>query len=269
MCGIVGCLALALEADPDQNWVHTATERITHRGPDDEGFYSDPDVALGFRRLAIIDLLPAATSRCGPLTAATGWSTTVRSTTTSSWPGTAAAGRGPAPDLGLRGAAGDVRPGGQGSGSPAARHVRVRDLGHVDPGAVLRPGPVRDQAVLLPEDPPPDHARLAGAGSSRRGCPAAARPPAAPRGTPARPAGTRPAGRPGSAPRRRAVAGRAVRAGNPGGTAGVRRPPTGRPGPAGWDRAALGSPAPGRPGRWRHRPAAPVRFGTQVPGQSR
>ena len=58
MCGIVGCLALALEADPDQNWVHTATERITHRGPDDEGFYTDPDVALGFRRLAIIDLSP-------------------------------------------------------------------------------------------------------------------------------------------------------------------------------------------------------------------
>ena len=58
MCGIVGCLALALEADPDQDWVHAATERITHRGPDDEGFYSDPDVALGFRRLAIIDLSP-------------------------------------------------------------------------------------------------------------------------------------------------------------------------------------------------------------------
>ncbi|HWG60314.1 MAG TPA: asparagine synthetase B [Streptosporangiaceae bacterium] len=58
MCGIVGCLALALEADPDQNWVHAATERITHRGPDDEGFYSDPDVALGYKRLAIIDLSP-------------------------------------------------------------------------------------------------------------------------------------------------------------------------------------------------------------------
>jgi asparagine synthase (glutamine-hydrolysing) len=58
MCGIVGCLALALEADPDQDWVHAATERITHRGPDDEGFYADPDVALGFRRLAIIDLSP-------------------------------------------------------------------------------------------------------------------------------------------------------------------------------------------------------------------
>jgi asparagine synthase (glutamine-hydrolysing) len=58
MCGIVGCLALTLEADPDQGWVQTATERISHRGPDDEGFYTDPDVALGFRRLAIIDLSP-------------------------------------------------------------------------------------------------------------------------------------------------------------------------------------------------------------------
>ena len=58
MCGIVGCLALALEADPDQGWVQTATERISHRGPDDEGFYTDADVALGFRRLAIIDLSP-------------------------------------------------------------------------------------------------------------------------------------------------------------------------------------------------------------------
>ncbi|HTT53268.1 MAG TPA: asparagine synthetase B [Streptosporangiaceae bacterium] len=58
MCGIVGCLALALEADPDQSWVQAATERITHRGPDDEGFYTDPDLALGFRRLAIIDLSP-------------------------------------------------------------------------------------------------------------------------------------------------------------------------------------------------------------------
>ena len=56
MCGIVGCLALASDADPDQAWVAAATQRIAHRGPDDEGFYSDHDVALGFSRLAIIDL---------------------------------------------------------------------------------------------------------------------------------------------------------------------------------------------------------------------
>ena len=58
MCGIAGCLALALEADPDHKWVTAATGRIAHRGPDDEGFYSDPDVSLGFQRLAIIDLSP-------------------------------------------------------------------------------------------------------------------------------------------------------------------------------------------------------------------
>ena len=59
MCGIVGCLALALEAEPDPSWVATATQRISHRGPDDEGFYSDNDVALGYKRLAIIDLSQA------------------------------------------------------------------------------------------------------------------------------------------------------------------------------------------------------------------
>ncbi|HUZ38127.1 MAG TPA: asparagine synthase-related protein [Streptosporangiaceae bacterium] len=59
MCGIVGCLALALEADPDQTWVAAATQRISHRGPDDEGFYHDHDVALGYKRLAIIDLSAA------------------------------------------------------------------------------------------------------------------------------------------------------------------------------------------------------------------
>jgi asparagine synthase (glutamine-hydrolysing) len=58
MCGIAGCLALAMEETPDKTWVSGATERITHRGPDDEGFYADPDVALGYKRLAIIDLSP-------------------------------------------------------------------------------------------------------------------------------------------------------------------------------------------------------------------
>ncbi len=56
MCGIAGCLALAIDADPDQAWVANATQRIAHRGPDDEGFYRDNDVALGYKRLAIIDL---------------------------------------------------------------------------------------------------------------------------------------------------------------------------------------------------------------------
>ena len=56
MCGIAGCLALALEADPDQAWLTRALDRIHHRGPDDDGVYTDPDVVLGFRRLSILDL---------------------------------------------------------------------------------------------------------------------------------------------------------------------------------------------------------------------
>src|SRR6516225_2357735 len=56
MCGIAGCLALALEAEPDQAWLTRALDRICHRGPDDDGVYTDLDVALGFRRLSILDL---------------------------------------------------------------------------------------------------------------------------------------------------------------------------------------------------------------------
>jgi asparagine synthase (glutamine-hydrolysing) len=59
MCGIAGCLALALDADPDQAWLTRALDRISHRGPDDDGVYADADVALGFRRLAILDLSQA------------------------------------------------------------------------------------------------------------------------------------------------------------------------------------------------------------------
>jgi asparagine synthase (glutamine-hydrolysing) len=94
MCGIAGCLALASDggaagerggvgppvanpvanpvasdvtsdlanaatsdgAGPDADWVRRATARQVHRGPDDDGYFTDPDLALGFRRLAVIDL---------------------------------------------------------------------------------------------------------------------------------------------------------------------------------------------------------------------
>jgi asparagine synthase (glutamine-hydrolysing) len=59
MGGMTGCLALADGAGPDTEWVGRAALRIAHRGPDDEGFFSDPDLALAFRRLAIIDTSPA------------------------------------------------------------------------------------------------------------------------------------------------------------------------------------------------------------------
>src|SRR5580693_6640340 len=61
MGGITGCLALADGAGPDPEWVGRAAMRIAHRGPDDEGFFADPDLALGFRRLPVID--PSADGR--------------------------------------------------------------------------------------------------------------------------------------------------------------------------------------------------------------
>jgi asparagine synthase (glutamine-hydrolysing) len=55
MGGMTGCLALADGAGPDTEWVTRAALRIAHRGPDDEGYFADSDVALAFRRLAVID----------------------------------------------------------------------------------------------------------------------------------------------------------------------------------------------------------------------
>jgi len=60
MGGMTGCLALADGAGPDTEWVGRAVLRVAHRGPDDEGFFADPDLALAFKRLAVIDLSPGA-----------------------------------------------------------------------------------------------------------------------------------------------------------------------------------------------------------------
>ena len=51
MCGIAGIIS------PNKNDVRTKmTEVMTHRGPDEEGFYHDEVISLGQRRLRIIDL---------------------------------------------------------------------------------------------------------------------------------------------------------------------------------------------------------------------
>ena len=55
MSGIAGCLALAEGTRPDADWVARATRRMAYRGPDDDGVFNDADVALGARRLAIMD----------------------------------------------------------------------------------------------------------------------------------------------------------------------------------------------------------------------
>ena len=53
MCGIAGFIN---KKDNKQKIIKGMTDKIIHRGPDAEGFYIDDDIALGHRRLSIIDL---------------------------------------------------------------------------------------------------------------------------------------------------------------------------------------------------------------------
>ena len=61
MCGIAGfvepsTLASPLGLEASGALVHRMCDVIRHRGPDDEGVWVDERVALGMRRLSIIDL---------------------------------------------------------------------------------------------------------------------------------------------------------------------------------------------------------------------
>jgi asparagine synthase (glutamine-hydrolysing) len=56
MCGISGWFDYTGKRPPDKALVHAMTDAIRHRGPDGEGFHFEPGLALGHRRLAIIDL---------------------------------------------------------------------------------------------------------------------------------------------------------------------------------------------------------------------
>ena len=58
MCGFVGCIyhqPQEIELDID-NLITDMNSMITHRGPDDEGYYFDDHINFAFRRLSIIDL---------------------------------------------------------------------------------------------------------------------------------------------------------------------------------------------------------------------
>jgi asparagine synthase (glutamine-hydrolysing) len=59
MCGIAGWINLdksRSSQDHTEAVLHSMCERIVHRGPDSEGLWLDDQVALGMRRLSIIDL---------------------------------------------------------------------------------------------------------------------------------------------------------------------------------------------------------------------
>lgn len=57
MCGIIGVFQLDDNPERQENGVRAGMGKMRLRGPDAEGFYSGPGVALGHKRLAIIDLV--------------------------------------------------------------------------------------------------------------------------------------------------------------------------------------------------------------------
>src|SRR4051794_39154786 len=59
MCAISGKYYIRNDRDVDPRVVQAMTDIMSHRGPDDFGFYRGKCVALGHRRLSILDLSPA------------------------------------------------------------------------------------------------------------------------------------------------------------------------------------------------------------------
>jgi asparagine synthase (glutamine-hydrolysing) len=58
MCGICGIVSTDRAAVIEQAVIRRMCDTLAHRGPDDHGVYLAPGVALGHRRLSIIDLRP-------------------------------------------------------------------------------------------------------------------------------------------------------------------------------------------------------------------
>src|SRR3989442_500054 len=56
MCGIVGLYRWGHAGVPVGVRLKEMCDAIVHRGPDDEGFYTDDEIGLGMRRLSIIDV---------------------------------------------------------------------------------------------------------------------------------------------------------------------------------------------------------------------
>jgi asparagine synthase (glutamine-hydrolysing) len=56
MCGVVGLFHPESPRAPDGALLRRMADALRHRGPDGEGFHVEPGLALGHRRLAIIDL---------------------------------------------------------------------------------------------------------------------------------------------------------------------------------------------------------------------
>lgn len=58
MCGFIGCIHehAKEQNETEKQLLKQMNDLIIHRGPDDEGFFSDEHIRFGFRRLSIIDI---------------------------------------------------------------------------------------------------------------------------------------------------------------------------------------------------------------------
>ena len=57
MCSILGLIDFSFTDQSKNEKIFAVNRLLKHRGPDDEGYYSDKLVALAFNRLSIIDLI--------------------------------------------------------------------------------------------------------------------------------------------------------------------------------------------------------------------
>ena len=55
MCGFVGFVRNGWDGDRTAA-IRAMADQIRHRGPDQDDYYVDDEIAMGFRRLSIIDL---------------------------------------------------------------------------------------------------------------------------------------------------------------------------------------------------------------------
>ena len=55
MCGIVGFVNFKKDISECRNVLNNMNEALTKRGPDEEGYYISEHVALGHKRLIVID----------------------------------------------------------------------------------------------------------------------------------------------------------------------------------------------------------------------
>lgn len=60
MCGIAGWASSGLDARLGAGVLESMTRRLAHRGPDGEGYFAEPGIALGHRRLSIVDVAHGA-----------------------------------------------------------------------------------------------------------------------------------------------------------------------------------------------------------------